>query len=111
MRVLFFVFCGLTFTGCSTLDESMRLGAVTGILTGVSAIHTGYNAVGLSPTSQEVTLNAGLGAGIGLLAAYMIHESISKSRELPASSFELHFGDLPPSPFEIPAPVFKKGGR
>lgn len=43
----------------STLDQSFRLGATTGALTGVAATYTGHEANGRSPNSEEVVIGAG----------------------------------------------------
>lgn len=43
----------------STLDQSFRLGATTGALTGVAATYAGHEANGRSPNSEEVVIGAG----------------------------------------------------
>jgi len=96
---------------CSTLDQSFRLGATTGALTGVAATYAGHEANGRSPTSEEVAIGASIGLGLGLITSYFIHQQVVEEREESARQTEIYFGDLPPSPFVIPQPKLKKGGR
>jgi hypothetical protein len=96
---------------CATLDQSFRLGAVTGALTGAATMYAAGNTSGRPPTPEEVGTGASLGLGLGLLAAYFIHEQVLEDREGFSRQPEIYFGDLPPSPFLIPQPKSKKGGR
>ena len=96
---------------CSTLDQSFRMGAVTGALTGAAATYAAYGAEGRNPSAQEVGTAAGIGLGLGLIASYFIHEQVAEDREEMTRQTEIYFGDLPPSPFMIPQQKTKKGGR
>ena len=51
---------------CTTLDQSFRLGAATGALTGAAATYAGHGSSGRPPTIEEVGLGASIGLGIGL---------------------------------------------
>lgn len=96
---------------CSTLDQSFRLGATTGALTGAAATYAGHEATGRSPTSEEVAIGASIGLGLGLITSYFIHQQVIEDREETTRQTEIYFGDLPPSPFIIPQPKLKKGHR
>lgn len=96
---------------CTTLDQSFRLGAATGALTGAAATYAGFGGAGRSPTLEEVGLSASIGLGLGLITSYFIHQEVIEDRDEIARQTEIYFGDLPPSPFVIPQPRFKKGGR
>lgn len=96
---------------CSTLDQSFKLGATTGALTGMTATYAGHGVSGKPPTLEEVGLGASIGLGVGLLASYFIHQEVAKDREDNSKETEIYFGDLPPSPFVIPQENKKKGSR
>lgn len=98
-------------TGCSTLDQSFKLGAATGALTGAAATYAGHSAGGRQPTIEEVGIGASIGLGLGMITSYFVHEQVTKDRDEAIKQTEIYFGDLPPSPFVIPQPKFKKGGR
>jgi hypothetical protein len=96
---------------CTTLDQSFKLGAATGALTGAAAIYAGYSASGHPPTLQEVGIGASIGLGLGLITSYFVHQQVAQDRDDAIKQTEIYFGDLPPSPFVIPQPKLKKGGR
>ena len=96
---------------CTTLDQSFRLGAVTGALTGAAATYAGNSVSGRNPSIEEVGLGASIGIGIGLITSYFVHQQVAEDRDEMARQTEIYFGDLPPSPFMIPQPKLKKGGR
>lgn len=96
---------------CTTLDQSFRLGAVTGALTGAAATYAGHGAGGRNPSAEEVGLGASIGLGLGLITSYFIHQQVVEDRDEMSRQTEIYFGDLPPSPFVIPQPKIKKGGR
>jgi hypothetical protein len=102
--------CALS-TGCTTLDQSFRLGAVTGTVVGASATLAAGHASGRTPRIEEVGVSASIGLGLGLLASYLVHQSVVEDREAMARKTEIYFGDLPPSPFIIPTPPPRSGGR
>ncbi len=101
----------LLLTSCTTLDQSFRLGAATGAITGAAATYAGGGSSGKPPTLEEVGIGASIGLGIGLITSYFVHQSVVSDREESARQTEIYFGDLPPSPFVIPQPNIKKGGR
>ncbi|MGZ3805915.1 MAG: hypothetical protein ACXVB4_16990 [Pseudobdellovibrionaceae bacterium] len=110
-RILLIVPLVALTASCTTLDQSFRLGAATGALTGAAATYAGFGASGRSPTLEEVGLGASLGLGLGLLTSYFIHQEVVEDRDELARQTEIFFGDLPPSPFIIPQPRLKKGGH
>lgn len=109
-RFLFFMLL-IGFQGCSTMNESLELGATMGFASGALATYGAHSSIGSKASLENVATNAGIGLGIGLLAAYLTHNSVQEERERDsADQVDLHFGDLPPSPFVIPK-VSKKGGK
>lgn len=96
---------------CTTLDQSYRLGAATGALTGAAATYAGHGSNGRNPSIEEVGVGASIGLGIGLITSYFIHQKVAEDREEATRQTEIYFGDLPPSPFVIPQPKLRKGGR
>lgn len=96
---------------CSTLDQSFRLGATTGALTGIAATYAAGSSSGTPPTFEQVGLGAGIGLGLGLITSYFVHKQVASDREESARQTEIYFGDLPPSPFVMPQPNIRKGGR
>lgn len=98
-------------TGCSTMNESLQFGAGMGFATGALATYGAHSAAGNRANLEQVATSAGIGLGLGLLAAYLTHNHVQEERERSSDSqTELHFGDLPPSPFLIPK-ASKKGGK
>ena len=96
---------------CTTLDQSFRLGSATGALTGAAATYAAGSTSGQQPTLEEVGIGASIGIGLGLITSYFVHQSVVSDREEFSKQTEIYFGDLPPSPFVIPDPIKKKGGR
>lgn len=96
---------------CTTLDQSFRLGAATGALTGAAATYAAHSSNGRNPSLEEVGLGATIGLGLGLITSYFVHQQVVEDREEMTKQTEIYFGDLPPSPFMIPQPKLKKGGR
>ena len=98
----------LVSTSCATMNESLQLGAGMGVATGAAATYSAHASTGASPAAKDVALGAGIGLGIGLLTSYITHKQVEKDREdFLGGQTEMHFGDLPPSPFVIPK--IKKG--
>ncbi|MGE0632377.1 MAG: hypothetical protein AB7O96_08220 [Pseudobdellovibrionaceae bacterium] len=112
MRKIFYMspFLALSVS-CTTLDKSFKLGAVTGALTGAAAVYGGASNGGRPPTIEEVGLGASIGLGLGLITSYFVHQQVIEDREEMSRQTEIYFGDLPPSPFLIPQPSNRKGGR
>lgn len=96
---------------CTTLDQSFRLGAATGALTGAAATYAAHSPNGRNPSLEEVGLGATIGLGLGLITSYFVHQKVIEDREEMSKQTEIYFGDLPPSPFMIPQTKLKKGGR
>ncbi|USN47069.1 MAG: hypothetical protein H6626_12885 [Pseudobdellovibrionaceae bacterium] len=101
----------LLFTSaCSTMNKSLQLGATMGAATGAAATYPGQHSAG-KHKGQDVALGAAIGLGVGLITSFFTHKEVEEDRELYRSSqIEMHFGDLPPSPFLVPK-YKKKGGR
>ncbi len=100
----------LNTAACSTLNDSLKLGAGVGAASGAAATYSAYSSNGSSPSFENVAIGAGIGMGLGLLTSYIVHKQVEEDRQ--SNQFqqtEMHFGDLPPSPFIMPKP--KKGGR
>ncbi len=98
----------LGLTACSTINDSLQLGATAGFATGAAATYSAYSAAGANPQLKDVAMGAGIGMGIGLIASYLIHRSVEEERQLNQSDqTEMYFGDLPPSPFIVPKPLRK----
>ena len=109
---LAFAMTGLSLTACSTMDQSLELGAGLGTVMGAAATATAYSAGGQSPSLGTVAIGAGIGTAVGLITSYFTHQSVVEDRKAcEAEQVEMHFGDLPPSPFLVPKPQAKKGPR
>lgn len=99
-------------TGCASMNDSLILGAGMGAAAGGAAAAAGYSAAGKSPSFENVAVGAAIGTAVGLFTSYFTHKSVEDSRKyLDNKDFEMHFGDLPPSPFIIPKTPLKKGAR
>ncbi len=104
--------CLLLLTACSTLNESMQLGAGIGALTGIAAVSAAGDMAGKNPTDDQKLTAASAGIVLGLLTSYLVHKNIEEKRDdLLQMGPELHFGDLPPSPFIMTPMKKKKGGK
>ena len=96
--------------GCSTLNESLQLGGSLGAASGAAATYAAYSAQGHPPPGGALAMSAGIGMGVGLLTSYLVHRRVESDRaDCEAEQTEMHFGDLPPSPFVVPR-IFRKGG-
>jgi hypothetical protein len=113
MKYSYFVFTlAILSTSCATMNDSLQLGASMGAATGAAATFTGSYAGGSSPSIGTVALGAGLGSAVGMITAYFTHKKLEEDRkDNQADQFEMHFGDLPPSPFVVPKMTPKKGHR
>ena len=99
-------------TGCASMNDSLILGAGMGAAAGGAATAAGYSAGGKSPSFENVAVGAAIGTAVGLITSYFTHKSVEDSRKyLDNKDFEMHFGDLPPSPFLVPKTPLKKGAR
>ena len=98
-------------SACATLNESLELGATTGALTGAAAMYTAESSTGQQPRLENVAVGAGIGLGVGLITSYIMHRNVEYHRdENRQNETEMHFGDLPPSPFIMPNKT-QKGSR
>jgi hypothetical protein len=83
-----------------------------GALSGAAATYAAHASTGAEPSFENVALGAGIGLGVGLLTSYITHRQVEDDRQSYLSQqTEMHFGDLPPSPFITPKMTPKKGGR
>ncbi len=111
-RIVIFPMLSL-LASCSTMNQSMQLGASMGTATGIAAVYSGSIGAEHAPSFSTVAIGAGIGAGIGLLTSYLVHKEVEEDRQSQHTEItEMNFGDLPPSPFIVPKqkPI-KKGGR
>jgi predicted RNA methylase len=97
--------------GCSTLDQSLRLGAATGSLAGAAATFGSERASGRDPSMENVAVGASVGLAVGLLTSYFVHNAVASDSADSQRQTEMYFGDLPPSPFVFPNQNSKKGGH
>ncbi len=101
----------LLTTSCATMDKSLELGASMGTLAGIGAMTAAGAATG-KVSGDGVAIGAGIGAGLGLITAFLLHRSVEDDRRAnEAAQTEMHFGDLPPSPFIVPRMPPKKGSK
>jgi len=99
----------LSLPACTTLNESLQLGATMGALTVAAAIYSGERSAGIKPSGDHVFSGAAIGLGLGLITSHVIHQSVTSRRTTDPDQIDMHFGDLPPNPF-----IFdnnRKGGR
>ncbi len=67
---------------------------------------------GRKPSLENVALGAGVGLAVGLLTSFITYREVEDSRSsMQTDQMEMHFGDLPPSPFILPKTPIKKGVR
>lgn len=111
-RMQVFLALPLLASGCSTMDQSLKLGGSLGAASGAAALYAGYAATGAENRGRAAMLGATVGLGFGLLTSYLIHRQVDAEREdFSADQLDMHFGDLPPSPFLIPRSMQKGGKR
>ena len=102
----------MLLTSCATMNDSLQLGAGMGAVAGGAATYAGYSAGGKSPELGTVALGAGIGAALGMITSYFTHKKVEEQRQSYLSDqTEMHFGDLPPSPFIVPRTNPKKGAK
>jgi hypothetical protein len=98
-----------TLASCTSMNESLKLGAGLGALTGVATSHIGRTSTGAESKLEDAALGAGIGIGIGLITSYFTHKAVEVERiQSDANQTEVFFGDLPPSPFIVPRSSGKK---
>lgn len=102
----------LVTTSCATMNESLQLGAGLGAMSGAAATYAAERSTGHEPPFENVALGAGIGLAVGLITSHIVHRSVEERRQsFQADQTEMHFGDLPPSPFIVPKMTPKKGER
>jgi hypothetical protein len=101
----------LITTSCTTMNESLKLGATLGALSGAGATYAAQSESGRGSSGENVALGAGIGMAVGLVTSYIVHKQVEEDRQdTLLQQTEIHFGDLPPSPFIMPKFNPKKGG-
>jgi hypothetical protein len=110
-RLTYLLALCLSSSACTTLNDSLKLGAASGALAGASATYAAQRGNGQTPSVEDAAIGASVGLGIGLIVSYFVHESVSEERAAYARETEIYFGDLPPSPFIVPTNASKKGTR
>lgn len=107
------VLSAVLLSSCATMSESMQLGASMGGATGIAAAFAGRAGTGNSASFNDIAIGAAIGTGFGVLTSYLVHNSVEERRQsIGAEQTEMHFGDLPPSPFVLPhSNLNKKGAR
>lgn len=99
----------LSTSACSTLNESVQLGASMGAVSGAAVTSIAYADAGVKPESDVILSGAAIGMAVGLITSYITHKEVEQTRYTPTDDPQTYFGDLPPNPFVIPKN--KKGGR
>lgn len=113
MKSLSIIAIATMLSSCSTMNQSMELGAGMGAASGVASAYAGSIGQPHGPSVSTVLIASGIGAGIGLLTSYFVHKSVEEDRlNAQADQMDMNFGDLPPSPFIVPKnKPTKKGGH
>jgi ABC-type Fe3+-siderophore transport system permease subunit len=112
MKTLILTAALLSLTSCASMNESLELGAGIGALVGGAATYVAQSSSGQEPPLQNVAVGAAVGMTLGLLTSYLTHRSVENYRQsFQEDQTEMHFGDLPPSPFIVPKINIKKGVR
>ena len=99
--ILIIPFMFMLISGCATRTRSLILGGAGGVAIGGytgSAVYSGpENRIQI----RNSLLGAGIGLGVGLLTSYLLHDHVEErmSTQRYEQDERLHFGDLPPNPF------------
>jgi hypothetical protein len=91
-----------TSFGCSTLDQSIRLGGTIGTLAGGLGTYAVQSSSGTTAPPENVGVGASVGLALGLVIAYFTHQGIAKERDQMILKNRVDHGDLPPTPFIFP---------
>lgn len=97
----------LPLTACSTLNESIQLGAGMGAVAGAAATYTAENSRGEKPNSDNILAGAAIGLITGIITSNIVHNKVAESRG-ESTNTDMYFGDLPPNPFVF-SPTSKGG--
>jgi hypothetical protein len=92
----------LLSTGCSTLDQSVRLGGTIGLVAGGAATYAAQSSSGNTAPPENVGISASIGLALGLITAYYTHKAVAEDRDDHVLKGRIDHGDLPPSPFIFP---------
>lgn len=112
MKSLYASTCLILCASCSTTSESLQLGGVTGALVGAAAVAAGHAGASEKIKGKSIVIGAEIGSLLGLVMGFAIHRAVENHRRLEAEEqTEMHFGDLPPSPFVVPKAKINFGGR
>lgn len=112
MKAIPIALLAISISSCSTMNESMTLGLGLGAAAGGISTYAAQSTSGQPVSAENVALGAGLGVAAGLITSYFTHQSVEEHRQAcMADQTEMHFGDLPPSPFIFPKTLPKKGAR
>ena len=71
----------LSLTACSTLNESMQLGASLGAISGAAATYTAENSRGEKPNSDNIMAGAAIGLITGLITSHIVPNKSAERRE------------------------------
>ncbi len=112
MKHFALVLLATSLSSCATLNESMTLGLGLGAAAGGASMYAAEATSGRPVSTENVVLGAGIGIAVGLVTSYFTHQSVEERRQAcMTDQTEMHFGDLPPSPFIFPKALPKKGAR
>ena len=99
--ILPFVFTVLGLSGCASRTRSLILGGAGGVAVGAYTGSAVYSGPKNQIQNRNTIMGAGIGLGVGLLTAYLLHDYVEDRLKTQRSEQDerLHFGDLPPNPF------------
>jgi hypothetical protein len=80
MKKLMLLASALPIAACSTMSDSLQLGAGVGAAIGAAATYTGHSAAGGRPSVEDVGLGAGIGLGLGLITSDFTHKAVEQDR-------------------------------
>lgn len=112
MKKLILLAALVSQTACSTLGESYQLGATMGGVAGAAAAYAAHSRDGEKPELENLAAGAAIGVALGLITSHFTHKKVEEDRQTyKMDQMEVHFGDLPPSPFIMPKFKPTKGSR
>lgn len=100
----------LAVSSCASLKDSMILGGAVGAASVAVPMAISQSTYNHKVDAGQVATSAAVGLGIGLLTSYIIHKTVEREVRPYSTSEtpEMHFGDLPPSPFVMPPVQIEK---
>jgi hypothetical protein len=93
---------------CTSMSRAMELGGAMGAASSAIAVSWERASGGDRSPKGDILVASSIGLGVGLMAAYLIQKSSEEHIASSAPEVDMHFGDLPPSPFLFPT-TSKKG--